>query len=122
MLDFVKRPPRLNWPEASALLLTFGYEEQVKIEKQIRLNVKDKTSGIARKLSMPGWDESIMVCFKAFRTEDIDFGIEKMEKEALNLVQSEEFDHVLWVALAATATLSTARIGIKTNHAQPLWV
>ena len=122
MIDFVKQPPRSYWPEASALLLTFGYEEQLKIEKQIRQNVKDKTRGIARRLSMPGWDERIMVCFKAFRSEEIDYGIAKMEEEAMNLIQNRELDHVLWVAFTAAATLSTTRVGVKTNHARPLWV
>jgi len=122
ILALFRVPPRHCWPEASAILLTFGHDEQRKIEKQIYQSLKSKTRGIARMLTILGWSEKIAICFKAFRPGNIEWGVKNMEREALRIIQDGEADQVLWIVFSGSPILKPIHFGMKTNHANPRWV
>jgi len=108
------------WPEAAMILLAFTYDEQVRLEKQVRRNAYEPTKSIGRIVTAQEWGEKFLVAFKAVVASDSTATLDKLRTHLLDALRNRRGDHALIVLLDA-GSLKLLDIVILTNHQEPQW-
>jgi hypothetical protein len=120
LIEAVRTSARQYWPEAATFLLTFTYDEQVRLEKQLRSNVRQPTNAVGRTVTAQGWGETFLVALKAVADADAGATLDKLRAHLAAELGNGRGDHALILLLRA-GSLTPLDIVVLTNHHEPRW-